>query len=167
MNGNRTSCLVEPTITPTQPQTNPPPRILVVEDDPAILQLSTSVLSLSGYEVDAATNGAVAWQALNTKIYDLMITDNNMPELSGVELLQKLRAAGMVLPVILATGLPPTEEFARQPWLKPAATLLKPFTFEQMLRTVENLLRATDHPGAQPEPLPSWRSQLLAEGLTR
>jgi DNA-binding response OmpR family regulator len=127
--------------TPPQSQTNPPGHILVVEDDVFFRRLSAAVLAQSGYEVDTAEDGAAAWQALNTSSYDLLITDNRMPKVSGVDLLKKLRAARMDLPVIMATGTLPKEEFARYPWLQPAATLLKPYTSEDMLRTVKKVLR--------------------------
>jgi DNA-binding response OmpR family regulator len=127
--------------TPLQSQTNPPDHILVVEDDNFFRRLNAAVLAQSGYEVDTAEDGAAAWQALNTDSYDLLITDNRMPKVSGVDLLKKLRAARMVLPVIMATGTLPKEEFARYPWLQPAATLLKPYTSEDMLRTVKRVLR--------------------------
>jgi len=89
--------------TPRQCQTSPPQRILVVEDDRDLRQLNTEVLIHSGYHVNAAADGAAAWQALNTDRYDLLITDNNLPKVSGVELLKKVRAARMALPVIMAT----------------------------------------------------------------
>ena len=139
--------------------TVPPRRILVVDDDISIRQLHTSSLLCRGYEVDAVENGAAAWDALAADSYDLVITDNLMPKVSGVELLKKLRAARMALPVIMATGSMPQEDFARYPWLQPAATLLKPYTLEEMLSTVEEVLRATDQqlapqtacqPSAQP-----------------
>jgi DNA-binding response OmpR family regulator len=133
-------------------QTNPPQRILVVEDDRDMLYLNTEMLIRSGYQVDAAVNGAVAWDALQLNSYDLLITDHNMPELSGVELLKNLHAARMDLPVIMATGTLP-EEFDRYPWLRPAATLLKPYTVEELLRTVTKVLRATSSPmqGEKPD----------------
>jgi DNA-binding response OmpR family regulator len=119
----------------------PPCRILVVEDELNVLQLNAGVLIRSGYDVDAVEDGAAAWEALNTDSYDLMITDNKMPKLSGVELLKKLYASRMALPVIMATGELPTEEFTRCPWLQPAATLLKPYTIEELLGTVRKVLR--------------------------
>ena len=118
----------------------PPCRILVVDDDTGIRQLNTGALIRSGYHVDAAADGAAAWEALSADSYDLMITDHNMPKVSGVELLKKLRAARMVVPVIMATGTLPKEESTRYPWLQPAATLLKPYTVEEMLRTVKKVL---------------------------
>jgi DNA-binding response OmpR family regulator len=129
---------------PLQFQTNPPHRILMVEDDLCISQLNTEVLTRFGYDVAAANDGAAAWAALNDDSYDLMITDNNMPRLTGVELLRKLRAARMELPVIMATGTLPTQEFARSPWLQPAATLVKPYTIEELIGTVKKVLREAE-----------------------
>ena len=101
---------------PLQSQTNSPDHILVVEDNIFIRRLNLEVLARSGYDVDTAEDGEDAWWALNTSSYDLLITDNQMPKVSGVELLKKLRAARMDLPVIMATGTSTKEEFARYPW---------------------------------------------------
>jgi|KBSSwiStaDraftv2_1062776.scaffolds.fasta_scaffold218176_2 DNA-binding response OmpR family regulator len=119
------------------------PRILVVDDDIAIRQLSTDLLTRSGYHVDAAEDGAVAWNTLQTNHYDLVVTDHNMPKVSGIQLVKKLRAARMALPVILVSGALPTEELDRHPRLRLAATLLKPFTAEELLLAVTEVLRAT------------------------
>ncbi len=146
MKAAETSHAGEPPRTPLQFQTNPPDHILVVEDDIFFRRLNTQVLVRSGYEVDAAADGAAAWRELNTDIYDLLITDNSMPKLSGVELLRKMRAARMALPAIMATGAFPAKEFARYPWLQPAATLLKPYTGEEMLRVVKKVLREAATP---------------------
>ncbi|MGA2556670.1 MAG: response regulator, partial [Verrucomicrobiota bacterium] len=90
-------------------QARPTHRILVVEDDGDIRRINTEVLTHSGYEVDAAEDGAAAWETLQRQRYDLMVTDNDMPKVSGVELLHKLHAARMALPVIMATGQLPRE----------------------------------------------------------
>jgi DNA-binding response OmpR family regulator len=112
----------------------------VVDDEPAIRQLNTEVLIDSGYQVDAAEDGGIAWEALNTHNYDLLITDHIIPKVSGIELLKKMRAARMNLPVIMATGNLPKEEFIRYPWLRPAVTLLKPYTIEEFLGAVKKVL---------------------------
>src|ERR1039458_8227559 len=152
MKGNQTSSAGEPTCNPLLFQTNPPDHILVAEDDIFFRRLSTKVLVSSGYEVDATADGAAAWRALNADSYDLLITDNSMPKVSGVELLKKLRGARMALPVIMATGTLPEEEFTRYPWLQPAGTLLKPYTGEEILRMVKKVLREADPTanGSQP-----------------
>jgi two-component system, cell cycle sensor histidine kinase and response regulator CckA len=105
----------------------PTKRILVVEDDISIRRLSTEMLIRSGYQVDAAADGAAGWKTLQGKSYDLVITDNFMPKVTGVEMVKKLHAAGMKLPVILATTMLPQEEFVAHPWLQAVTTLLKHF----------------------------------------
>lgn len=119
-------------------------RILVVEDDGAVRRLNMEVLICSGYQVDAAVDGAAGWDAISANRYDLMITDNCMPKLTGLELLRKLRSDRVVLPVILATGALPAHEFAESPWLIPDATLLKPYTISELLATVQAVLSASE-----------------------
>jgi CheY-like chemotaxis protein len=148
----------EPARTPLLCQSNPPHRILVVEDDISILQLNTELLQRSGYAVDTAEDGAAAWDAINAGSYDLLITDNVMPKVTGVELLEKLRAAHVALPVIMATGIAPTDAFTRDPWIQPDAILLKPYTGAEMLRTVKKVLReagfTADAPRQDPGSVP-------------
>jgi len=89
----------------------------VVDGDPLIRQVNSEVLIYSGYHVDAADDGAAAWDALRVNNYDLLITDNDLPRVTGVELLKKVHATRMAVPVVLATGTLPVQEFARYPWL--------------------------------------------------
>jgi DNA-binding response OmpR family regulator len=126
---------------PLRAQTKPTRRILVVEDDISLRRLNTQMLTCSGYEVDGAADGTIAWLALSTDSYDLLITAHDIPKLTGVELVRKARAARMTLPVVMATGTLRKAEFSRQPWLQPAALLPKPYTAEEMLRTVKRVLR--------------------------
>jgi DNA-binding response OmpR family regulator len=144
---------------------NPCHRILVADDETAIVELMTAVLVQSGYHVDAAEDGAIAWAALQAKPYDLLITDHNMPKITGVELVKKLRSARMALPVVMVTGTVPAHELAQNSWLQLAATLEKPFAVSELLDTVENVLRASDNPREQTNPLPNWNSQPSADGL--
>src|SRR6185369_4261945 len=72
--------------------------------------------------------------------YDLLITDNRMPRVTGLELIKKLRSEDMTLPVILASGTVPVEELNRHPWLQLDASLPKPFTITQLLETVKTVL---------------------------
>jgi len=160
-------------VAPTRNPANPSQRILVVEDDAAIRQLNAQVLVRSGYRVDAAEDGAAGWEALHAKNFNLLITDHDMPKLSGLELVKKVRSARMTLPVILATGALPEEELERHPWLQLAATLLKPFSPDQLLETVQEVLRAAGRTSFSPEgclpmlakavcplePLPPWHGQ--------
>ena len=133
---------------------NPPAHILVVEDDFYVRLLNTEVLERSGYQVDTAEDGVAAWNALHTAHYDLLITDNNMPNLSGVELVKKMRAEEMTLPVIMATGALPRQELEQNPSLKIAATLLKPFTTAQLVELVKKILQLSAEARKLVSPLP-------------
>jgi len=117
-----------------------PHRILVVDDEPMIRTLITLLLRKFGYQVESAEDGAVAWEALQTKPYDLLITDHNMPKITGVELIKHLRSARMALPVVMVAGILPEEELAQNPSLHLAATLPKPFGLADLLDTVSNAL---------------------------
>lgn len=119
---------------------HPPQRLLVVDDDAFIRRLNTMALLRSGYEVDTAEDGANAWDALHARDYQLMITDHHMPNLTGLELLKKLRAKNIPLPVIMASGSLPIEEFDRHPALKPAAMLSKPYLLNALVQTVRHVL---------------------------
>jgi len=165
MKDNMLSQAGQPAGAPLQCLTDAPRRILVVDDDSDLRLLYTDVLALPGYHVDAAEDGAAGWEAVQANNYNLLITEHNLPKLTGVQLVRKLRAARMALPVVLAAVRLPVHELARNPSLQLAATLLKPFAVDALLDTVKNALRATDSPHEQLEPLPDWRSQPSAGGL--
>jgi DNA-binding response OmpR family regulator len=125
---------------PIQEQANLHQRILVVDDDKDTRQLSVDVLIGSGYDVEGVRDGAAGWEALQNNNYNLVITDNKMPRMTGVEMIEKLRSAAMAVPVLMATRYLPTHEFIRRPWLKPDASLERPFSNEILLATVKAIL---------------------------
>jgi DNA-binding response OmpR family regulator len=133
-------------------------RILVVDDDDDIRRFNAEALTGSGYHVEAAVDGAQGWEALNASRYDLLITDNNMPNLTGIELIKKITAARIPVPVILASGVPHPEESE----LRLAAKLPKPFTLEELLGTVEKVLGGAEGnesraPASNRPPVDPWR----------
>ena len=140
MEANLVSTACEPPGAPRQCPSVPTHRILVVEDDDEIRRLNTEVLIRQGYQVDAAGDGAVAWDALQHNAYDLLVTDNAMPNVTGIELLMKLHGARLAVPVIMATGTLPEAAFTRYPWLQPAATVLKPYTGAELVGAVSRVL---------------------------
>jgi DNA-binding response OmpR family regulator len=140
---------------------NPAHRILVAYDEPLIRRLITAALAGSGYHVDNVENGAVAWEALQAKSYDLLITDHLMPKITGVELVKNLRSARMALPVVMVAGKLPVDEL---PSLQLAATFLKPFVVADLLDTVETVLRPNDIPYGQTNPLPHARYRSAGSG---
>ena len=141
------------------------PRVLVVDDEPLIRQLNTDILEEAGYQVEIAEDGAAAWNAMQLTEYDLVVTDNQMPKVSGVDLVVKIRTAGMVLPVIMATGTLPEEEFTQHLWLYPFVMLLKPYSLAELLGAAKAILQVKSDDCEPVALVPNWECQPLAFGL--
>jgi CheY-like chemotaxis protein len=123
-------------------QANSLQRILVADDEEVMRRLIAKLLAGCGYDVDSAEDGAIAWEALQTKRYDLLITDNSMPNLTGIALVKMLRGRDAALPVVMVSGSMPTDDPNWHPSLGISAFLLKPFGLGALRETVENILRA-------------------------
>jgi CheY-like chemotaxis protein len=130
-------------------------RILHADDDRTILRASQILLGRAGYDVDTVADGEEAWGALQAVPYDLVITDNQMPHLTGVELIQRLRRSLNPVPIVLASASIPRTAFARC-----EAVLAKPFTVRDLIETVRRVLlgsRCTSLPrGALPAGTQRW-----------
>jgi DNA-binding response OmpR family regulator len=128
--------------TDSQHRANPAPRILVAEDEDVLRRLIANSLIEFGYDVDGAEDGAVAWEALQTKHYDLVITDNSMPKVTGIALVKMLRDRDATLPVVMVSGVKPSDDPSWHPSLGISAFLEKPFALGALRETVERVLRA-------------------------
>ena len=122
-------------------ENNSPQRILVVDDNHIVRQANLALLASAGYDVDGAKDGAEGWDALQVKHYDLVLTDNTMPRMTGIELIEKLRSSPQTVPVIMATGFLPIFELNRKPWLQPDAAMTVPFSNEDLLATIAKILK--------------------------
>jgi len=131
-------------VSETSFQEKRPKRILVVDDEPDIRRLNTKILCGHGYQVDSADDGISAWEIMQQNNYDLLVTDNQMSHLNGIELIQKLHDLDIVVPAVLATGVPPTEELKKHPGLPIKALLLKPYSVAALLATVSRVLDEMD-----------------------
>jgi two-component system chemotaxis response regulator CheY len=83
-----------------------PKRVLVVEDDAHVRELVSIILRREGFEVVESTNGKDALIKLNGSNVDVLVTDLNMPEMGGLELVRKLRnrTGSELTPVIMMTS---------------------------------------------------------------
>lgn len=84
----------------------PGSRVLLVDDEASLRQLLKEALVGDGYEVEVCTDGSRAWELLRNRAhnFDLLITDQTMPHITGLDLVRMLRAEGDTLPVVLCTG---------------------------------------------------------------
>ena len=78
--------------------------ILVADDEKNIRSGLAEAISLEGYDVIEAENGKVAWEKINSNTVDLLLTDLRMPEMTGEELIRKVRSSSPKLPIIVLTG---------------------------------------------------------------
>ncbi len=79
------------------------PRILIVDDSHTVREMERRLLARSGYSVSTAQNGQEAWNLLRLKEYDLLISDVDMPQMNGIELVTRVRANSRLarLPIII------------------------------------------------------------------
>jgi DNA-binding response OmpR family regulator len=119
-------------------------KILIAEDEVAIRSLMAHLLTAQGYLVTRAGNGLEAWEEARRGTFDLLITDADMPLLSGEELIERLRAAQPGLPVLLISGdRSRIRRLAERGLCCPF--LPKPFRPGELLKQVERLV-AHDEP---------------------
>ena len=116
-------------------------RILLAEDEKALSDAEVMVLRHFGYEVDAAYDGAAAWEMAEARAYDCIVLDIMMPKMDGIEVLQKIRASGNVTPVMMLTAK--TEVDDRIGGLDAGADdyLTKPFAMGEFLARIRSMAR--------------------------
>lgn len=115
--------------------------ILVVDDDPALRQALTRILTFEGYDVEIAPTGHDALEMVAT--VDLMVLDLGLPDLDGLEVARRVRAAGHTLPILVLTARGDVGD--RVAGLDAGADdyLPKPFDLSELLARVRALLRRT------------------------
>lgn len=112
-------------------------RILVVDDEKVIREILCEFLALEGYLVRSVEDGEKALSELRIRPYDIVISDLKMPNLSGIELLEKITAEGLDVLTVIMTGFG-TVETAIEAMKKGAYDyILKPFKVEEVVHIVQ------------------------------
>jgi two-component system chemotaxis response regulator CheY len=109
--------------------------ILIVDDDPTILQLLSETLQLEGYRVATAANGAEALAQVERARPSLVLLDMRMPVLDGWDFASQLRQRGIELPIVVMTAAANASQWAAE--IKASAYLAKPFDIGELLQAVE------------------------------
>jgi two-component system OmpR family response regulator len=144
-------------------------RILVVEDEPTLAAQLAESLSAAGYAVDTAHNGVDAHFMGEVEPYDAVVLDIGLPQMDGITVLKKWRAAGRAMPVLILT--------ARDSWHEKVTGidagaddyLAKPFHMEELLARLRALIRrAGGHASAElvcgPLALDTRHSRVTVDG---
>ena len=120
------------------------PRVLVVEDDQQLRDALKQSFTRFGCEVLTAANGEEALQILESRSVTAIVSDIQMPKMSGVELLNHLRDRGITIPVIMMTGYSHYEEEEIND-LGAMVTLQKPFSRAQLKEIVDGYIKLLVH----------------------
>ena len=113
-------------------------RILVVDDEPEIIELLRDVLVADGYVVDAAPDAGTALRLIRENIYDLGLIDFNLPDMDGVMLHHQIRQmdAELAASTIFMSGLLQSDENLGYYMSHSGGFLAKPFDISDVLRRV-------------------------------
>ena len=112
-------------------------KILIVDDNPNMSQLLTEMLEIFDYESEQCGDGTQALTKLSENKYSLVITDMRMPNMTGLELLEKVKEQYPKLPVVLISGYS-VQAATGNTTLQPDGFLAKPF----MMADIEKLLNS-------------------------
>ena len=125
------------------------PRVLVVDDEPAIRELVTTVLRYEGFDVTTAENGREALASVEQNRPHLMVLDVMLPDLDGFAVQQRLASSGQRIPVLFLTARDTVEDKIRGLTLGGDDYLTKPFSLGELVARINAVLRRT-HQEATP-----------------
>ena len=121
-------------------------RLLVVEDEPNILELLAASLRYSGFEVITAAAGNEAVQAAQRHRPDLIVLDVMLPDMDGFDVVRRLRGGGAQIPVVFLTARDSTEDKIRGLTLGGDDYVTKPFSLEELIARIRAILRRAGGP---------------------
>lgn len=116
-------------------------KVLVVDDEPNIVELLTVSLKFQGFEVETANSGPAAIELAHSWRPDAYILDVMMPEMDGFELLSKLRSEGLDAPVLFLTAKDAVEDRIHGLTIGADDYVTKPFSLEEVITRLRVILR--------------------------
>ncbi|MCW2881904.1 MAG: DNA-binding response regulator [Sphaerisporangium sp.] len=131
---------------------SPEARLLIVEDDPNILELLAASLRFAGFEVTPASSGAHAVEAAQRRRPDLIVLDVMLPDMDGFDVVRRLRGGGAHTPVVFLTARDATEDKIRGLTLGGDDYVTKPFSLEEVIARIRAVLRRTAGDPMAPPP---------------
>jgi two-component system OmpR family response regulator len=129
----------------------PEARLLIVDDEPNILELLAASLRFAGFEVQTATNGHEALAVAQTYRPDLLVLDVMMPEIDGFTVVRRLRESGVRSPVVFLTARDTTQDKVTGLTLGGDDYVTKPFSLEEVIARIRAVLRRTSAATSAPD----------------
>ncbi len=120
-------------------------KVLTVDDSPSVRKLVEFTLKAKGFGVNSAGNGVEALELMEKERFDAIILDINMPQMNGLEFLQKIRADQTLasIPVVMLTTEGQDKDKDQAISLGATAYIVKPFKPTQLLSLLEKILPAS------------------------
>jgi EAL domain-containing protein (putative c-di-GMP-specific phosphodiesterase class I) len=149
-----------------RPATETPPTILVADDDPVMRTLTMEVLRTAGYTVIEAASGGLALELARTHCPDAIVIDLLMPQLSGTQVVQELRARSALrrIPVIMVSGVDDVGYRVRALTAGVNDFLVKPVAPAELLARVEAQLRIASTSSGDADPRrDAWRREVVRD----
>lgn len=115
--------------------------ILIIDDEPYLLEKLVSVLTSEHYTVETADDGKAGLEKIWNDTYDLILLDIMLPGMNGLEILSEIRAAGIITPVLMLTAKGDIEDKVAGLNLGADDYLAKPFSLAELLARVRALIR--------------------------
>lgn len=119
----------------------PPVRVLVVDDDPAILEFMETFLTKDGFQVTTLSDPKNAPEEVKDGGYHLVVLDLMMPQMGGVEVLERIRKVDSDVAVVIFTGYPSLETAVQSMKLDAVDYLKKPFNPDEFREVLDRVMR--------------------------
>ena len=116
------------------------PHLLIVDDEPGLVNVLTQLMEDHAMEIHVASNGKEALEKIKTGAYDAVLSDINMPEMSGLELLARVRQTSLETPFVFLTGFGDKEKTIEALRLGATDFLDKPFDPEIVINVLRKAL---------------------------
>ncbi|WP_062439699.1 response regulator transcription factor [Herbidospora daliensis] len=130
----------------------PEARLLIVEDEPNILELLAASLRYAGFDVSTASSGTEGVAAATRHRPDLIVLDVMLPDMDGFDVVRRLRGGGTFTPVVFLTARDATEDKIRGLTLGGDDYVTKPFSLEEVIARIRAVLRRTAGDPTAPPP---------------
>ena len=116
------------------------PSILIVDDEPSILQSLSGLLTDEGFEIYTADNGYEALKIIDSEVPDMVLLDIWMPGIDGIETLKEIKKTNPALPVIIITGHGNVETAVKATKLGAFDLIEKPLNIDKVIVAINNAL---------------------------
>lgn len=119
-------------------------KILVVDDDPIVLDSCKLVLEAEGFDIASVPSADKALETMENDDFDLLLVDVKMPEHDGMYLMQEIEKKWPQIPIVVMSGYPTPETIANGMKMGAAKFIPKPFTPDELLETVRQVIGKED-----------------------